>query len=273
MKSSSNSTNCTNCAPNNSDVYTAIHVPSNRKSCFVSFATVEGATRAFQELDGKRCVDFGSRNLHLAQAKLLTEGQKSRIECTSLTTSIVVPGLIYVPNIITHDEEELLLQSIDAASWQLRLKRRVQHYSYTFDYSCNEIDRKNSTMPMPKWICEPLKISDGALKNSVTPDQLTVNEYLPGQGIAPHIDTTNSFVDGIGSICLSSTVGFQMKDTLSNVKKEIPHHRRSLVMLTGSSRYTWTHAIAPRKSDVFDGILFQRGRRVSLTFRKIKECS
>lgn len=44
---------------------------------------------------------------------------------------------------------------------------------------------------------------------------------------------------------------------------------RSLLHLSGEVRYGWTHAIAPRATDVVDGKVCPRGERVSLTFRSV----
>ena len=43
------------------------------------------------------------------------------------------------------------------------------------------------------------------------PDQVTVNEYLPGQGIAPHVDTHSAFEDGIASLSLGSSCVFTLQ--------------------------------------------------------------
>ena len=40
-------------------------------------------------------------------------------------------------------------------------------------------------------------------------NQVTVNEYIPGIGIGPHIDTESAFADGILSITLKS--GYTME--------------------------------------------------------------
>ena len=53
---------------------------------------------------------------------------------------------------------------------------------------------------------------------------------------------------------------------------------RSLLVMTGESRYVWTHAIAPRKSDIVSSdtgglTLVARGVRTSFTFRKVVEHS
>ena len=52
----------------------------------------------------------------------------------------------------------------------------------------------------------------------------------------------------------------------------LPH--RSVLIMTGESRYVWTHGITPRKSDIIplaDGglTLVKRETRTSFTFRKL----
>lgn len=49
----------------------------------------------------------------------------------------------------------------------------------------------------------------------VKPDQIIVNEYTPGQGIAPHMDHSGSFDEWIVSISLISgvTMNFQSYET------------------------------------------------------------
>lgn len=59
--------------------------------------------------------------------------------------------------------------------------------------------------------------------------------------------------------------------------------RRSVAVLSGESRYMWTHGITPRKSDVVDVArsseaelvqqrltLLKRGTRTSFTFRAVR---
>lgn len=45
---------------------------------------------------------------------------------------------------------------------------------------------------------------------------------------------------------------------------------RSLLLLRGEARYAWSHGIAARKSDVVDGRLVLRRRRLSVTFRQVR---
>lgn len=105
---------------------------------------------------------------------------------------------------------------------------------------------------------------DGRAEPSCQFDQLIVNEYRPGQGIAPHIDCKPCFTDGIASLSLNSgTVMHFRRAYCDNVDILLP--RRSLIILTGEARYNWTHSIVPRLAD--NGVA--RQRRVSLTFRTV----
>ena len=44
---------------------------------------------------------------------------------------------------------------------------------------------------------------------------------------------------------------------------------RSLLVMGGASRYEWLHGLAARKTDTWGGRTITRGRRLSLTFRKV----
>ena len=49
--------------------------------------------------------------------------------------------------------------------------------------------------------------------------------------------------------------------------------RRSLLIMSGESRYAWQHGILARKSDLgADGSLLERSQRTSVTFRKVNGC-
>ena len=102
----------------------------------------------------------------------------------------------------------------------------------------------------------------------VEPDQLIINEYLPGQGIANHIDCEPCFDDTVISISLNS---FCVMDFCSQVtKQKIPFLLEpcSAVVLKGDSRYDWTHGISARKTDTYNNQTYFRKRRISLTFRR-----
>jgi len=100
------------------------------------------------------------------------------------------------------------------------------------------------------------------------PDQLIINEYTPGQGIAHHIDRISDFEDRICSLSLGSDVIMEFKK--EGKKEEVVLKEKSLVILTKDARFLWTHGIPGRKTDKINGNLKERKTRVSLTFRKKK---
>ncbi|MGH0174592.1 UNVERIFIED_CONTAM: hypothetical protein FKN15_008913 [Acipenser sinensis] len=128
--------------------------------------------------------------------------------------------------------------------------QRVKHYGYEFRYDNNNVDKDN---PLPGGlpeICE--EVLERCLEKgyvNIKPDQLTVNQYEPGQGIPPHVDTHSPFEDTIISLSLGAktVMDFKHPDGRS-VAVMLP--RRSLLVMTGESRYLWTHGITPRKFDV-----------------------
>ena len=102
------------------------------------------------------------------------------------------------------------------------------------------------------------------------PDQIIVNEYQPGQGIANHTDCEPCFTDTILSLSLGSPCVMDIvnKYNTENAIK-ILLEPGSLLLLSKDARYVYKHGIAARKSDIYKGIKFLRTRRVSLTFRKV----
>lgn len=178
-----------------------------------------------------------------------------------------IPGLTYIPDFITRDEENALTAAIDAQPWLNDLKRRVQHYGYKYDYKARSVTKESRLGPLPDWI-QPLaqKLQTGHLFRNA-PDQAIVNEYLPGQGISAHIDCVPCFDDVIASLSLGSPAVMQFSK--GNEKQEIYLEPRSLIVLTGPARYEWQHAIPARKTDIVNGFKIERGRRLSLTFRTV----
>ena len=180
-----------------------------------------------------------------------------------------INGLKYIPNFITRAEEKNLINSINSAPWLSDLKRRVQHYGYKYDYRARSLNYSMYLGDLPEWT---LLFTKRILKEKLikeNPDQLIVNEYLPGQGIANHVDCQPCFDETIfslslGSTCLMDFVNVQSKDAMSLLLEP-----RSLLVMTGEARYGWSHGIAGRKSDEYRGQNFSRETRISLTFRKV----
>jgi alkylated DNA repair dioxygenase AlkB len=180
-----------------------------------------------------------------------------------------IPGLSVVPDFLSPSEQSNLLSIIDDQPWLSELKRRVQHYGYRYDYKKRAVDPAMYLGALPDWV-QPLaqRLHDDE-HIAVVPDQLILNEYVPGQGISAHVDCVPCFGDTILSITLGSPC--VMDFTSLKGKRHVPVllEAGSLVVMKGESRYQWKHAIAPRLRDLYDGTEIVRGRRVSLTFRKV----
>jgi len=181
-----------------------------------------------------------------------------------------ISGLQYIENFISNAEEQELVNHIDESIWLGDLKRRVQHYGYKYDYRKRNIDHSMFLGDIPNWV---EKIANRLVEKgfmSETPDQIIVNEYLPGQGIADHIDCEPCFKNSIISLSLCSNIVMQLKEkTNRNNKVEALLEPKSLIVIKDEARYLWTHGIPSRKVDTFKGQKIERQRRISLTFRNV----
>ncbi|MES2215654.1 MAG: alpha-ketoglutarate-dependent dioxygenase AlkB [Pseudomonadota bacterium] len=179
----------------------------------------------------------------------------------------LIQGLTYIPEYITQKAGSRLLDIIDGNSWNCELKRRTQHYGYKYDYTARLIDQSSYLGLLPDWLQElSRKLHQDKLFPEM-PDQVIVNEYTQGQGIASHIDCVPCFGNTIASLSLNSLCLMDFKK--DNKSASILLEPRSLILLSGEARYNWQHGITARKSDIYEGVKIQRQRRVSLTFRKV----
>lgn len=181
---------------------------------------------------------------------------------------ISVPGLQYFSNYIGGFEQQALLDIIDQQLWLTDLKRRVQHYGYKYDYKARMVIAELYLGALPDWL-QPLAQrlhQDGLFSDA--PDQAIINEYMPGQGISPHIDCVPCFGKEVASLSLGSdcVMEFTHPTHSKQVKMLEPG---SLLVLSGPARYEWQHCIPARKSDVVGNNKIMRARRVSITFRRV----
>ncbi|XP_014783679.1 alkylated DNA repair protein alkB homolog 8 isoform X2 [Octopus bimaculoides] len=240
-----------------------------RPYAFICYLSTEDAVQAANKLNGTKLSN--GNNIYISFLKTIPS-------CLVPSTDLP-PGLILLKDFISEDYETQLISAIEWADCdnptQTTLKhRKTKHYGYEFLYSTNNVD---PSTPLPCGIppvCDKLisKVMQHGLINHC-PDQLTVNQYLPGQGIPPHVDTPSAFEDGIVSLSLGSMVVMEFHHSDG-------HHRsvilpqRSLLVMTGESRYIWSHGITPRKSDIVplpdsSMTLVKRETRISFTFRKL----
>lgn len=187
----------------------------------------------------------------------------------AVQSGIAVEGLKYAQEFISALDETALLAAVDAEAWLSDLKRRVQHYGYRYDYKARKVDPSLYLGSLPNWI-HPLAarlVSGGHM--TTAPDQVIVNEYLPGQGISSHVDCVPCFGPVLCSLSLGSHCMMDLECVENGENLSLLLEPRSLLVLSGDARYKWRHAIPGRKTDKFSGQVFRRGRRVSLTFRTV----
>lgn len=165
-----------------------------------------------------------------------------------------IPGLFYIPEVITREDEQLLIANIDAQPYDTTLSRRTQQYGYRYSYGKGE--GNVSAPPIPAFFDDLLSTIRGW-----KPNQIIVNEYTPGQGIAAHTDSP-IFGEIIISFSLLSAVEM-IVGPMSIILEP-----RSALVLTGEARWKHTHEIRKRKSDVINGVKTPRLRRISVTVRE-----
>ncbi len=171
-----------------------------------------------------------------------------------------INGLTYIPNIISEEKEQELLRFINAQPWQNSLKRKVQHYGIPYNYQTRRLDDAKIHIPtILLSLSEELKLD--------TPENIIINKYLPGEGIASHIDS-KIFGDTIASLSLNS--GIQMDFSYRNVAIPLYLEPRSLLVMSSDARHYWTHGIVGRKTDYVNNKKKVREERISITFRTIK---
>ena len=180
-----------------------------------------------------------------------------------------INGLNIFYDFISIDEEQLLLSSIESQNWIQDLKRKVQHYGYRYNYKTRRIDQSLKIGDLPKWIDNVIsKIR--AIDSQIDPiDQVIINNYEPGQGIAAHIDCEPCFGNYIISLSLLSDIIMEFTEQDSGRSINVLLPRRSLVVIKDEARYKFLHGIRPRKKDKFNHATKIRFRRVSLTFRSV----
>ena len=108
------------------------------------------------------------------------------------------------------------------------------------------------------------------------PTQVLVNEYLNNMCIKGHVDNVDAFGDVIISLSLSAPSYMTMRSSEDpDVCMKVFMEERSLLIMSGDSRFKWRHGIT-RQKNVYvptTKICVKRDdtyRRISLTIREIK---
>ncbi|XP_030560182.1 alkylated DNA repair protein alkB homolog 8 [Drosophila novamexicana] len=249
----------------------------SKSYCFLVCTTLEDCQLVYQGMHNRATIGQQGAVAYLSYVLQLPKEIEENGWQKSLPN-----GLVLLPNFVSGAEEAALLQAVavvgpgSACTADTTLKHRhVKHFGYEFLYGSNNVDALQPLeQPIPTacdFLWQRLACSEAPALD--TPDQLTVNEYEPGQGIPPHVDTHSAFVDPILSLSLQSDVVMDFRRGQELVHVLLP--RRSLLVMSGESRYDWTHGIKPKHIDVIPtqaGSLTTQSRtkRTSLTFRRLR---
>ena len=121
-------------------------------------------------------------------------------------------------------------------------------------------------------------------------DQMIVNNYVPGDGLKPHVDLA-AFADGVAVVSLQSAVVMDMYPPMvcgggGGMEYETSYPvwlaPGDVLFLSGDARWRWRHGIAKRRNDPprgwspianssSGGAWVERGFRTSVTLRAMRE--
>ncbi|PVH94666.1 alkB, alkylation repair protein 6 [Periconia macrospinosa] len=220
------------------------------------------------------------------------------------------PDFYYIPDFISKEEEESILQKIPAQRWITLSHRRLQAHPSTLT--------KNNTLlasPLPQWLIKPVveRFETLGLFNDTphkAPNHVLINEYKSGEGIMPHEDGgayahVVATVSLGASICLDITAkpdphpeeqGVETPTESASqytVPTRILQEPRSLLITIGPAYENLLHGIASVQVDenlnvqtvanwelLSDPTVFEkaggrneRATRVSLTYRDVLKVS
>lgn len=146
-------------------------------------------------------------------------------------------GFSIIRDFISQEEEIHLLEYLyNAPRKNTKSRNNIQRFGSSLPYKSNMISNE-----IPKHFNFLL---DRIMDNNIL-DVITVNQYLKGQFISPHIDSKTS-----GSVItiLSLLSDVNMIFTLNKQKESVEFPARSLVQLKNDIRNIWQHSIEPVKS-------------------------
>ena len=104
-------------------------------------------------------------------------------------------------------------------------------------------------------------------------DQILINFYDPGDSFPSHVDDPIAYGDTICSLSLLSDYNINFKNYIGDRtgdRFDLNLPRRSLLIMSGDSRYNWKHGILPKTFDYCsDGSIRTRKSRISITCRRV----
>uniref|UniRef100_A0A069DPT5 Putative alkylated dna repair protein n=1 Tax=Panstrongylus megistus TaxID=65343 RepID=A0A069DPT5_9HEMI len=216
------------------------------------------------------------------------------MDITRHVISQAPPTIYYIPNFITENEEEYIINKVNNApkpKWTQLRNRRLQNWGGSPQPSGMIVE------DIPQWLQIFLnKVNDLQLydKGNLKANHVLINEYLPGQGIMPHVDGPLFYPTILTVTCGSHTI-LNFQKQLKNdeeigldesSKMSLLLERRSVVAVMDSMYTGYLHSIEERNEDKLDNIVLninktkfsigdvlKRDTRISLTIRHVLKTS
>lgn len=145
--------------------------------------------------------------------------------------------------------------------------RKVVQFGPVYDYQSRQLKPKVTDIP-PQLLLLASLVNKFMIEQCNLPpqnwNQCIVNRYQPGEGIAAHSDHRD-----FGPIvaCFTFVSGAEMRFRKNCNDFALFTDPNSLYVMSGPARYTYTHQMIQRKSDLVNGVQVERGVRYSVTFR------
>lgn len=208
---------------------------------------------------------------------------------TALTDPAEVPGLRIIPDFITPEEQQSILDYLnsDACTWRTDLSRRTMHFGGQYCLYSRPIKGEPAqppktleAPPLPEslsWLID--RFIGAGIYTEIghkRPEYVIVNEYLNKQGISAHTENF-SFHSPVLGLSLGSTDVIRFRELAEAFDGSVRSGKAGraprtgkvvdvsvkaggLCIMSGPSRWNWQHEITPRVRET--GF-----KRVSLTFR------
>lgn len=153
----------------------SIVMPPNKSYCFVVLLDAVAAQNIYDKIHGR--VIEGQNPLYLTYSESVPI-----INDKNIATELP-QGLRLITEFISPDEESRLLASVDWSQESDLKHRKVKHFGYEFNYDTNRVNPDCPIASIPQeydFIQGLFGYNDCG---GYDYDQLTINHYLPGQGI------------------------------------------------------------------------------------------
>ncbi|KAJ2158683.1 hypothetical protein GGF46_003579, partial [Coemansia sp. RSA 552] len=234
---------------------------------FVCFRSSDDAQVAYAQVHAKPCAKLNDKVLFLEYLTHLEFAHLAARSAKDPGSGILdeSKGLYYIEDFISEEEEQYILDCIRADNgsddkWFRIQERFVKHYRHSFDYYKKHVgDASLTASPdLPQWFVPFIDRVRQRLPQApapFAPDQLTIQRYPAGAGIAFHSDSHTSFDDRVVILSLASPVEmvFRNPSGSTDATHTVDLKPRSLVLMTAEARYGWEHCIRIRRSDLING--------------------